>query len=455
MMKKNNNWILIFLFILGIAIFGFYYKDKISQKFHFGEKTEQKEKIDWKFLDEVKTKLEEKFVDTREDQSKKITEKDKLFGAAQGLVASYGDMHTMFFPPEDSKMFEDDAVNGEFSGVGMEITNLGGYLMVVAPLPDSPAAKAGIMPKDIISKIDGKDALSMSSHKAVKLIRGKEGTYVNLEVLRKGKEKPVKIKIKRGKIKIPIVKTFVKDGVFVIKLYSFTENSPKLFFEKILTDFRKAKTDKMIIDLRGNTGGLLSAGVFISGLFLKQGDVIVTEDREGKGKNKTWVSGDIHTNPSRTTNIFKNLKLGILVNGGTASAAEILTGSLLDHKKAIVFGTNTFGKGTVQEVIDFDNGSSMKVTVAKFILPNGEWISYKGIAPDVEIDLDEKEAEKMIKQGSYSNYVDKQLQKAIDYMKKIKNQKDFEKRVEEFAKKRKEKESEKSKMEKAKELLNK
>lgn len=408
--------------------------------------------LDYSFLDKVILTVDEKFVDTRKDKSDEITDNDKIYGAASGIVAAYGDQHTMFFPPEDSEMFEDD-ISGEFSGVGMEITNRMGYLTVIAPLPDSPAYNSGIRAKDIISEIDGKSALNMSSGTAVKLIRGKAGTDVNLKVLRKGESDEIEIKITRGLIKIPVVKTFVKDDVFVIKLFTFSENSPELFLDKIIKEFKESKKDKLIIDLRGNTGGYLTAGSFISGLFLEENDLIVTEDYQGRKDNNEWRAGDGYINPSKITNIFKGLKLGILINGGSASASEILAGSLLDHKKAILFGENSFGKGTVQELIKFDNDSSLKVTVAKFILPNGDWISYKGISPDVEIKMEEGEIEKVRENGSYSEYIDNQLQETINYMSKIKSQKDFINKIEDFAKSREDGAKEISKIEKAKEVL--
>ena len=443
----KNIFAYIITFILGFFI-AFFYGDKI-----FEEKKEKIELLDYSFLDEVILEIDKKFVDTREDKSKKNTHNDRIFGAAQGLVNSYGDSHTVFFPPEDGKIFSDD-IDGEFSGVGMEITNIHRFLTVVAPLPNSPAEKSGIKAKDVISKIDGKNSLEMSSHSAVKLIRGKKGQEVVLEVLRKGEKEPLEIRIKRDTIKIPVVKTFVKDDVFVIKLFTFSENSPKLFFSKIVKEFKESKKDKMIIDLRGNSGGLLTAGVFISGLFLEKGSKIITEDYNGKKENKTWVSGDVHQNPDKTTNIFKNLKLGILVDGGSASASEILTGALLDNEKAIIFGENTFGKGTVQELINFDNGSSLKVTIAKFILPGGDWISYKGIAPDVEILRDEDDEKEDREKGSYSDYIDSQMLEVISYLSKIKNQNDFELKIKDFAKLRIKNKSQKSKEEKAKQILN-
>jgi carboxyl-terminal processing protease len=232
----------------------------------------------------VKSKLDETFVDTREDK-KEVTKDDIIFGAASGLVASYGDLHTVFFPPEDGKEFADD-LSGEFSGIGVEISNQKGFLTVVSPLLGTPGFKAGLIPKDIIVKIDGKDSTHMSSSEAVKLIRGKEGEIVELTIARKGEVKPLDIKIKRAKIKIPVVKTFVKNNVFVAKFYSFTENSPQVFYNTIIPKFKRSGLKTMILDLRGNSGGFLRAGVFISGIFLPEGTDIVREDHQGRGEDK-------------------------------------------------------------------------------------------------------------------------------------------------------------------------
>ena len=439
-MRNRILWI-----ILGF-VFGYmlanYHSSNISLK-------NSNQNINFSFLNEVEKKMEEKFIDTREDKSEKITSEKKVYGAAAGLVASYGDMHTMFISPEENKEFHDD-LSGEFVGIGVEISNKNGLLTVIAPLVGSPAYKAGLKAKDVIVEIDAKNAIGMSGSRAVKLIRGKKGTKVKLKIARAGELKPFEVEIKRDKIKIPIIKTFIKDGIFVVKFYSFTENSAEEFYKKIITDFKNSKTDKMIIDLRGNSGGFLSAALFISGLFLNADDVVVREDfGDEDKKDKLLKAGDMHYS-DKTTNIFKNLKLGILIDAGSASASEILAGALSDYHKAILFGENSFGKGTVQEVIDFDNGSSLKVTVAKFILPKSGWISYKGITPDVEIKMSDEEYKKMIEKGSFSNFVDSQLQKTIEYMKKIKNQKEFQKKVEDFAKKRleKKKDEKKEKIEK-------
>ena len=360
----------------------------------------------------------------------------------RGLAASYGDPYTVFLTPEDNESLRDE-IEGEFSGIGAEITNIDGYLTIVSPLPDTPSFRAGIRPKDIIIKIDDQDSMKMSSREAVKLIRGKEGEVVKLTIIRKGEPEPLEIKITRGIIKIPVVKTYEKDDVFVIKIYSFTENSPQEFLKGI-QKFIKSKKQKLLIDVRGNPGGHLFAVTYILGIFLEEGKTILTEDYSGKNKmeNKELKSGDYHKDSS-LVNIFKdNLQLGILMDEGSASASEILAGVLADYKKAILFGKNTFGKGTVQELVDLKNNTSLKVTIAKWILPRGSWISYKGIRPDVEINLTDEEFKKSMENGTFQAKIDPQMDKAIKYLSKFKNFKEYQKARDKFFKKRVELEKE-------------
>jgi carboxyl-terminal processing protease len=279
------------------------------------------------------------------------------------LAASYEDPYTTFLPPQESKNLQEE-ISGEFGGIGVEIENRSGFLTVVSPLSGTPAAKSGIMPKDIIVEIEGKDSSNFSPSAAAKLIRGEPGTFVNIKVLRKGEIDSLEIKIERALIKVPIVKTYNKDGVFVIKLFSFTENSPELFFDAV-REFAKTKNNKLIIDLRGNPGGHLFAAVYISGLFLPEGTKIVTEDYGDKRDMKILVSGKYHKS-EKTINIFsENVKIGILVDQGSASASEILAGALSDNDRAILLGKNTYGKGTVQQVMEMDNGTSLKYTIAR------------------------------------------------------------------------------------------
>jgi len=410
----------------------------------------KEEKPDWSFIDQVDKVLKEKFVDTREDKSEKITEKKKFYSAVQGYVDAYDDPYTSFFPPEDSQIFLED-ISGKFYGVGMEVGNRAGYLMVINPLPGSPAQKAGLKAKDIIYKIDGKLSIKMPVSKAVKLIRGEKGKKVKLTILRKGKDKPFDVEIVRDEIKIPVGLTFVHKGVYVIKIYSFSEKVPSWVIKKIKTELPKAHVNKILLDLRGNPGGLLSSGVFLASLFVEEGKEIIREDFDGKKPANIYKSGDF--GPS---NIFRNLRLGVLVDEGSASASEIVAGSLMSHKKAILFGTKTFGKGTVQEIHKFKDGSFLKVTIAKFILPDGEWISYKGIEPDVEIKISDEEYKKMAENGVYKKYIDSQLEKAIDEMRKYKTLKDYQKAIDRYYQKRMEKKKKEKTdgLEEAKEFLN-
>ncbi len=444
---KQLRIILIILTIISFVIGIFIGSIFFSQEQYLSNK----DKIDFSLIYKIKNKLDEKFVDTRNPEDKKeITDKDHIWGAVEGYVASYGDPYTMFLPPDNSKDLKED-IKGEFVGIGVQIMNINGFLTVVSPLQDTPAFKAGIKPKDIILKVDGKDVVGVSTQKSINLIRGEKGTEVTLTIARQGLPKGKEIKVKRDLIKIPTVKTYLKDGVFVIKLFSFTEDSPEKFLEAI-KKFAASKTDKLIIDLRGNPGGHLFAATYIAGIFLPKDSVILTEDYGGKAKNTILKSGLYHIS-DKTINIFSDdLKLAVLVDGGSASASEILAGSLADHNKALLLGTNTFGKGSVQELMPFDDGTSLKVTIAKWILPNGEWISYKGIAPDVEMKISEKEIEEALKHGSFSDYIDPQLERAIKYVAKIKTKKDFNKKMKELrAKKEERKKTERE--EKIKEIL--
>lgn len=307
------------------------------------------------------------------------TEDEKLFGAIQGLAESYGDPYTVFFPPEESKAFAQE-VSGAFEGVGMEVGQKNSQLVVIAPLKDTPAYRAGILAGDKILKIDDKETTGMTVEQAVKLIRGKGGTEVKLLIAREGKDAPFEVPIIRAKIDIPTVNTILRnDGVFVIQLYNFSAQS-FVKFREALREFIASGNDKLIIDLRNNPGGYLESANEIASFFLSMGDLVVTEDYAGKK--------DQIAHRSKGYNVFTDkLHLAILVNGGSASASEILAGALRDHKKAIIIGENTFGKGSVQELVQITDKTSLKVTVARWLTPAGTSISKQGIKPDLEVKM--------------------------------------------------------------------
>ena len=301
--------------------------------------------------------------------------KERLFGAIQGLTASYGDPYTVYFPPEEAKQFN-DSISGTFGGVGMEIDVKDKILTVIAPLKGTPAEAAGVKAGDLVVTIDGKSTEGLSTEKAVSLIRGPIGTTVAITVVRAGK--PIDFKIVRDTINVPETDDGIdeKSGVYHVALYEFTANSEELF-DEAFGRFKASGSRKLVVDLRGNPGGYLDSAVAIASHFLPRGTTIVTEDFDGKDDNQIHTSSGINDVPAGT-------KVVVLVDGGSASASEILAGALQDNKVATVMGAKSFGKGSVQSLIDLDKGS-MKVTVARWITPAGHWIMGNGITPDVTV----------------------------------------------------------------------
>ncbi|HET8580993.1 MAG TPA: S41 family peptidase [Candidatus Paceibacterota bacterium] len=322
--------------------------------------------------------LDEKFVPAAlgTTTTSTTTPQQREWGMIEGMVASLGDPYTVFMPPTDAASFQED-ISGSFEGVGMEIDIVDGVLTVVSPLKDTPAAKAGIEAQDKILAIDATSTENMDVDTAVKLIRGPAGTTVTLSVLHQGATKPVDISITRGTIDIPTIDTkALPGGIFVISLASFTSQSADLF-RGALRDFVNSGDHKLILDLRGNPGGYLDAAVDMASWFVPAGQVIVTEDYGGKQ--------DPIVHRSLGYDLFKNqnLQMVILVDSGTASAAEILSGALHDYGVATLIGTHTFGKGSVQELIPITADTDLKVTVARWLMPKGEWIQRTGIEPDI------------------------------------------------------------------------
>jgi carboxyl-terminal processing protease len=319
--------------------------------------------------------LEENFVETHAS-STIPTEKERLYGAIAGLTDSYGDPYTTFFPPVEAQAFQ-EAIQGEFGGVGMEVGQKDGKLIVVAPLKDSPAEKAGVLSGDFIVSVDGKSTDGWAVDEAVSKIRGPKGTPVKLTIVREGKKEPIEISILRDTIQIPIVKNYLRaDGIYVIELYSFSANSSELF-RSALREFVLSGSNKLVLDLRGNPGGYLEAAVQMASFFLPVGTTIVTEDSKGKHEPVS--------HRSLGYNIFsgKNLQMVILIDQGSASASEILAGALQQNGVAKLVGTRSFGKGSVQQLIDLGDGAQIKVTVARWLTPNGSSISDGGLKPDI------------------------------------------------------------------------
>lgn len=342
-----------------------------------------------------------------------LNDQQRVYGAISGMVASLGDPYTVFFPPKEKKMF-DEEIRGNFGGVGMEVGMRDDALTVISPLKDSPAIKAGIRAGDKVVKIGEKSTTGMTVEEGVGLIRGEKGTPVTITLSREGVKDPIVVTIIRDTIVIPtldtetIVRTIKgKDNkIFVIHLYNFGEDSANAF-RRALREFANSKTDKLILDLRGNPGGYLEAAVDMASFFLPQGKVIVQE-YSGNGENDEIFR-------SRGYDVFSDkLKMVVLVDKGSASASEILAGALAEHNKATLVGEQTFGKGSVQEVVSLPGDTSMKITVARWLTPNGTHISQGGLTPSVVVPVDAKDFEDIRSKKK----ADPQIEKAIEILTK-------------------------------------
>ncbi len=340
--------------------------------------------------------LDARFVETHASSSAP-TSKEKIWGAIQGLAASYGDPYTTYMPPEEAKIFE-ETISGNFSGVGMEIGVQDDVLTVIAPLKGTPADRAGIRTGDKILTIDGAPTDGMSTDEAVSIIRGEKGTTVTFSIYRDGSL--LEIAVVRDTIVVPqIEQDFdAATGVYYIALYEFSGTSSGMFAEA-LQEFKASGSTKLIIDLRGNPGGYLAAAVNIASHFLPKGTVIVTEDYKGKQENEEHRS-------LGTGGVPSGIETVILMNGGSASASEILAGALRDNGVATIVGTRSFGKGSVQELVDIDKGF-LKVTVARWLTPSGKNISDGGIEPDILVELTE---------ADITGGVDAQRERAVQFL---------------------------------------
>lgn len=302
---------------------------------------------------------------------------EKLQGAISGMVESFGDPYTVYMPPADAAAFSED-ISGNFSGVGMEVGLRNRMITVIAPLPDTPAERAGIQTGDVVTKIDGVNTDGMGIDEAVRLIRGEKGTEVVLTIYRQGESDFLEIKIIRDTIAIPTIATETKDDTFIIKLYSFNALSESKTKEA-LNEYKQSGHKKLVLDLRGNPGGFLESAVNIASYFLPSGKVVVRESFGGEQEEQVYRTNGqqiVEVNPDNFV---------VLIDGGSASASEILAGALSEHEVATTIGVTTFGKGSVQELIQLPAGSALKVTIARWLTPEGISFSEGGLKPDVEI----------------------------------------------------------------------
>lgn len=318
----------------------------------------------------------------REYLSKSYANKKEAYKSIREMLKKLDDPYTRFMDPEEFKSLQVDT-SGELKGIGIQIglDEKTKKLTVIAPIEDTPAFKAGVLAKDIITKINGKSTEGMDTNQAVSLIRGEEGTKVNLTILRNGQQK--NFSIARAKIEIHPVKYSEQKtplgNVGYIRLNQFSANAGKEM-QSAIKDLEKKKVPGYILDLRGNPGGLLFSSVEIARMWLNNGTIVSTKDRQGEQEREVAAGKALTNKP-----------LVILVNKGSASASEILSGAMQDNKRAVLVGSQTFGKGLVQSVRPLDDGSGVAVTIAKYFTPDGRDINKHGIDPDVKVELTEKQ----------------------------------------------------------------
>lgn len=385
--------------VLGIFVTGFYIGAKSESNDNSFSRVNAVSPADLNPFWKVWSILDEKHVPA--SSTAEITDKDRIYGAISGMVDSLDDPYTVFLPPKDNESFQEN-IRGNFQGVGMEIGIRDDRLVVIAPLKDSPAEKSGILAGDIIHRINGELTTDLKVEEAVDLIRGEAGTIVELALIREGEETALIIEVERGVIDIPTLEyEYLEDeDVFVISIFTFSGNVLE-DFQEALREFIFSKSNKLILDLRGNPGGFLEASIEISSWFLPDGKVVVREDFGDNNKEEKVFR-------SKGYNVIdEKLEMVILVDRGSASASEIVAGALHEHGVATLVGEATFGKGSVQELININDETSVKVTIARWLTPNGKLISDGGLIPDVEVPFDPK----LYKEGT-----DVQFEKALEIL---------------------------------------
>lgn len=335
----------------------------------------------------------------KSDYITKDTPDTKLFyGAVAGIVSALDDPYSVFFDPKTAKEFN-ESLTGSFDGIGAEIGMKKNQLVIIAPLPEMPAEKAGLRGGDKILAINKKSTTNMTIDEAVTKIRGKRGTSVTLTIYRDGEQKERDVVITRDKIVIKSVRWEVKEGsVGYIRLVSFSQDTAP-DFRKAVNDLLSKNIRSLIIDLRNNPGGYLDAAVEIGGYWV-DGQTIVIEQYDGNKRDEY---------KGKTRPRLQNVPTVVLVNGGSASASEIVSGALQDYGKATIIGEQTFGKGSVQDFQNLQDGSAVKLTIAKWLTPKGRTIQDNGITPDIVVEITESDLKAK---------KDPQLQRAFDELKK-------------------------------------
>ena len=348
------------------------------------------EKID--VFGEVLEKINKEYVD-------EINQSDSMDSAINGLLQSL-DPYSGYMSPEIFNEMQTET-SGEFGGLGIEVTMESGVVKVISPIDDTPASKAGIKAGDYIVKINDIQVQGKSLSEAVELMRGPVGSSIELTIRRRGEKKALTFNVTREIIQIKSVKAeLLEKNIGYIRLTSFNENSAGQI-KKEINKFEKNKNLKSyILDLRNNPGGLLSQAIKISDFFLDNGEIVSTKSRQ-QSENRKWFA--------KKGDLTKGKTILVLINYGSASASEIVAGALKDHKRAILIGENSYGKGSVQSIIPLKNKGAIRLTVAKYYLPSGKSISEVGVSPDIEIDEESDDFKIKTETDNQLNYAIKLL----------------------------------------------
>lgn len=360
----------------------------------FKNKEQQNNTIDFSLFWNVYDLLKSKYIDSDKLDAKKL-----FYGSIRGMMHATDDPYTDFFDPEENRKFGED-ISGNFEGIGAELGIKQGILTIIAPLKNTPAEKAGLRSGDKIINIDGKSSGDMSVDEAVDNIRGPRGTTVTLTIFREGDQDTRDVTVKRDIISVKSVTLEWKDdGIAVVTVMRFGDDTNKGFSDAIVeTSSKKAKG--LIIDLRNNPGGYLQTSIDVASKLLPKGKVVVIEESRDKIQKKMY---------SRGGDMASQIETIVLINEGSASASEILAGALKDNRDNVTLvGKKSFGKGSVQEFIELSQGTAAKITVARWLTPNGRQINEEGIQPDREVELSNDD---------FDNNRDPQMDEAINVLK--------------------------------------
>ncbi|MFH0820711.1 MAG: S41 family peptidase [Candidatus Peregrinibacteria bacterium] len=386
--------LIIFIFLLGWSAGANHAeqnRDNLTQNFALSDNGELST-VDMQLFWDTWNSLFSKYVDPH-----LLDTREMVYGAVRGMVSAVGDPYTAYMTPKENKEFQDN-LDGTLEGIGAELTLKNQWITIVSPVKNSPAQRAGLQPEDVIYKIDGESTENFTLEQAVMRIRGPRGSAVILTIMREGHDEPFDVRITREKINIASVEWKMKEGFAYLSVNQFGSHLSEEWSEAV-SQISSRRPKGIVLDLRYNGGGFLDGAVEIASEFLEKGLVVSIKKRNPAENEEIYVNGR-----ARLT----TFPLVVLINKGSASASEIVAGAIQDHKRGAVVGVNSFGKGTVQEVVNLLGGSSLRVTVAKWYTPEGSNISETGITPDVAVERTPEDFEKQR---------DPQLEKAIEILK--------------------------------------